>query len=66
MARAEQIDVSLDDYHRFVVRRFEKVLGTSRSGVVRYMVQAWVSDHSHQVEQASATFRDWDRERGGV
>jgi hypothetical protein len=64
MAKAPQWPITLDAYHRFVVERFQDVFGTSRAGVVEYMVRSWVSSHPDQVEQAGASIRNWREEQG--
>lgn len=61
MAKAPQWPITLDAYHRFVVERFQEVFKTSRSGVIEYMVRAWVSDHPDQVQQAGAGIQEWLR-----
>lgn len=65
MAKSPQWQITLDAYHRFVVECFEEVFETSRSGVIQYMVRAWVSTHADQVEQAGASIKDWRRRQGG-
>lgn len=59
MAENPQWKIRLDPYHRFVVRRFEKVYGSDRSDVIRTWVRTWVSEHQEQVRQAGASIEDW-------
>jgi Arc/MetJ-type ribon-helix-helix transcriptional regulator len=59
MAENPQWKIRLDPYHRFVVRRFEKVYGSDRSDVIRTWVRAWVAEHQEQVRQAGASIEDW-------
>jgi hypothetical protein len=51
----KQWTVTLDDYLKFVIARFEPIFG-SRSLVIKQMLHAWISEHPDQVRQADATF----------
>lgn len=65
MPKKPQWPITLDAYHRFVVERFQEVFEESRSGVIEYMVRAWVSRHPDQVAQAGASIEDWREQQGG-
>jgi metal-responsive CopG/Arc/MetJ family transcriptional regulator len=62
MPKNGQVSTTIDPYHLFVIDELAELLGKSRSEVIAYMVQAWVSDHQAQVEQAGASLATW-RER---
>lgn len=63
-ARTKQWQVTLDDYHKFLVLKYKDALGVKKSEAMARMIEAWALEHRETAASLGASFEDWMRERG--
>jgi hypothetical protein len=51
--------VTLNEYHVWAVRRLADAMELYEGDVVGMMVMQWVGQHSHVMQSADASLREW-------